>query len=142
MPATGPGVASVRASVPRATIRQAIDRRLAHASEQARRAVSVAAMAVQTRLALSGSQISSPAYRSVPINPESDHIGGRPSVARPPTRPARQTQTVKRQSHRVADQGHEHHAAGNSPAAQLPEPGTVERRYQTRRIETRPGPDR
>lgn len=69
MPATGPGAANVSASKLRVTIRQVIDRRLVHANEHASTTVKVAAPAVQSRLALSGSQISAPAKRSVPSNP-------------------------------------------------------------------------
>ena len=54
-------------------------------------AAAVAATAVQNRLQSSGSQISSAANRRVPASPRSDQTGGRPSVARPPTLPARQT---------------------------------------------------
>ena len=108
MPATGPGVASVRASVTRATIRQAIDRRLAHASAQARTAVSVAAIAVQTRLALQRfpDLVARVLQRS---HQSGKRPGGRPAQRGSPPDPARPPdQTVKRQSRRVADQGHEH----------------------------------
>ena len=90
MPATGPGAASVRARITSKRICHRSDRLPFHARAQARTAVIVAAQAASTRLVWIGSQLSEKAKRSVPASPESDHTGGRPSLALPPTLPARQ----------------------------------------------------
>ena len=76
MPATGPGVARVKASVASSRTCQVREYRLIQARTQARTAVTVAAQAASIRLVWIGSQLSAAAKPSVPSRPASDQAGG------------------------------------------------------------------